>query len=97
MQQITDYAAVDRELAGRVARFQAVTDTQFEPWHQPHFNVQHDSAPAPAEAATDVVVDDEKKEPQSEGERMLMLVIFALSAAAALSLVLIGVQRLGLL
>mgnify|MGYP005610619255 CR=1 FL=1 len=38
MQQITDYAAVDRELAGRVARFQAVTDTQFEPWHQPHFN-----------------------------------------------------------
>lgn len=57
MQHITNLAALDRELAGRVARFQAVTDTQFEPWHQPHFNVQHDSAPAPAEACSELLAD----------------------------------------
>lgn len=81
MQRLTDLSAVDRELAGRVARFAAVTDTQFEPWHQPHFNVQHDSAPAPAEAATSVGADQDTlpKEPMTPAESIYLCALYGLS------------------
>ena len=83
MQHITNLAALDRELAGRVARFAAVTDTQFEPWHQPHFQRMDDIAPAPAEAATDLGADDEGDRSGDLPEGAGMIVAGAIVGAIA--------------